>query len=318
MHRGGTSVATHLIARLGATLPADPRPPASDNPEGSGEPAGLVRLHDQLLFAADSAWHDSRPLNLDTLSAEARRAFADQLRDALVTSFGASPCFVLKDPRLCRMVPFYRRLLAEMAVQPKVILALREPAEVAASLEARHQLSADYAGFLWARHHLEAERETRDLPRVAVHYDEIMGDWRAPAGRIAELLRAELAGAALPEAMPHLQPGLRHHTTRTYGMFGEPLAELLRELHHTLARLDVTPPSVTATTLDRLSHDLSRASGMLEDALTVERCFQRLTTPHEPATAPDPLLERKQLSAALGRVHKRRWAEAPGRRGWQR
>jgi hypothetical protein len=101
---------------------------------------------------------------------------------------------VLKDPRVCRRVPLYRWLLGEMGADVRVVLALRDPAAVAASLHRRNQLSAGYAGLLWASHMLAAERDTRDLPRIAVDYDDLVANPRAAARRVAGLL----AGAVPP------------------------------------------------------------------------------------------------------------------------
>jgi hypothetical protein len=314
MHRGGTSVVAHLIGRLGATLPMDPNPAASDNPEGYWEPAGIVTLHDRMLFAADSAWLDTRPLHLDGLGEEERRGFESEIREALGVSFGPSSCFVLKDPRICRMVPFYRSILAEAQINPRIVIALREPPEVAASLFARNQISPDYAGLLWARHLIDAERETRDLPRTVVHYNEIQRDWRGAAQRIVDVVGSGLERAELPEAMPIIRTALQHHSGASYSMFSAPLADLLRQLHDALSAMNVTAPSVTAATLDRLASDVVRASVVLADVLTVEFCFQRLTSPYDTVAAPDPLIERRNLAAALGHLHEQRWADPSSRR----
>jgi len=52
----------------------------------------------------------------------------------LAAAFGAAPLLVLKDPRVCRLLPFWRRLLARIGVEPCALIALRDPWEVARSL----------------------------------------------------------------------------------------------------------------------------------------------------------------------------------------
>lgn len=322
MHRSGTSVLAQLLARLGAAPPRDPNPPAPDNPEGYWEPAGVVRLHDRMLSAADSAWLDTRPLDLGELGEERLRGFAGQLRAALADSFGDAPCFVLKDPRICRMVPFHRDVLAGMGIAVKVVMALREPADVAASLFARNQISPDYAGFLWARHLLEAERHTRDLPRIVVPYGALVDDWRATAQRIAGFLAPELPPADLDQVPSPVRADLRHHRFGAYTPFSGPLAELLGELHAALERLPAGDagdgPEDGADggvgRFDRLAERLSAVSARFADLLAAEFCFQRLTSPYDTVMPADPRRERQTLAEALGRLHRLQWRADAERR----
>ena len=62
----------------------------------------------------------------------------------LRSDFGDSRLFVLKDPRMCRLVPFWRSVLNEFGAARCFIIPVRHPLEVAASLKARH-------GFLTAK-----------------------------------------------------------------------------------------------------------------------------------------------------------------------
>jgi hypothetical protein len=307
MHRGGGSVLAGLIAALGATPPRDSSPPTPDNPEGFWEPAGIVRLHDRMLHAAGSAWLDTRPLDLAVLGEERLRSFAAQLRAALDASFGPSLRFVLKDPRICRMIPFYRDLLGEMGVAVKVVIASREPADVAASLLTRNQMSPDYAGFLWARHLLDAERETRELPRMIVPYEALMADWRIAAERLGGFLGTEARALDPHRFASPVRPDLHHHRSTPWSMFSQPLGDLLQDLGTAFAGLAGDGSAGGAASLDALGERLSRASAAVEDVLTAEFCFHRSTMPRDALAASDPVQERRGMAEALGRLHRLQW-----------
>lgn len=309
MHRSGTSVLTDLLARLGAAAPNDPNPPAPDNPRGYWEPAGLVRLHDLMLFAADSAWLDTRPLDLAGMGQDRLQDFSRQIEAALDASFGTAACFALKDPRICRFVPFYRDLFARKGIDLKVVLAVRAPIGAAASLFARNQISHDYTGILWAHHLLEAERHTRDLPRIVVAYEALMSDWQAVARRLGGFLAIE--GRAVdtePVASP-VDPDLHHHRATGYDAFDPPLGALLGALHATLESLSRESPlqdGADASRLDGLARQLAAITERQADLLTIEFCFQRLTSPYDTVGAPDPLRERQTLATSLERLRRAR------------
>lgn len=311
MHRSGTSALAHLLARLGATPPADPNPPAPDNPEGYWEPAGIVHLNDTMLSSIQGAWLDTGPLDVDRLGDDGRQAFIHAIGRALAVSFGDARQFVLKDPRICRMVPLYRAALEEMGADIRAVFALRAPAEVAASLHRRSQMSADYAGFLWARHLIEAERETRDLRRVFVAYDHFMGVRRDLALRLADFL-------GLPGGEKVVSPArddLRHHHSSSFEMFSPCLGVLLKRLHDTLAGLDSHDGSRAHARLDGLAREIEDAALAARDLLEVERRFQCLTSPYEVVRPRQPLADREAVAEALERLHGLR--SQPGT-GWAR
>ncbi|WP_374442555.1 sulfotransferase family protein [Stella sp.] len=297
MHRSGTSAVARLVSLLGADPPTDILAGGDGNQAGYWEPGGLVAVHDRLLREIDSSWFDPRPPRLARLADAARAGYLAELRQQLRTSFGRSACFVLKDPRICRMVPLYRRLLAGLGAEVRVVLVVRDPTAVARSLRRRNLLSLNFAGLLWASHTLAAERDTRDLPRVVVSYDALMEDWREPAGRLARLL-APAVPPFDPAAMPSpIQPELRHHAPATRRPFGSRLGVLLGAIHDALA--GGMPPE----RLDRLGERHRRILAATRDLWTIEFRAQQLMPPWPHGEPPDPVALRYALARALDRLH---------------
>jgi hypothetical protein len=121
---------------------------------------------------------------------------AEQLRHRLAIAFrkefGDAVMPVMKDPRVCRLLLLWLPIFRDMGAEPHVVMLIRNPLEVAASLRDRDGMSQRHALLLWLRHFLDAERDTRDLPRCFVSYEQVMDNWRAVVGRIGSELNLNL------------------------------------------------------------------------------------------------------------------------------
>ncbi|RZJ37866.1 MAG: hypothetical protein EON87_21615, partial [Brevundimonas sp.] len=74
-------------------------------------------------------------------------------------------------------------------------------------------MSGDYARLLWLRHMIEADRDSRALPRVAVDYDALIEDWRSALPAVSKILSRDWTPDAAQSAAidAFLKPALRHH-----------------------------------------------------------------------------------------------------------
>lgn len=181
MHRSGTSSVAGALSMLGAAAPRTLMAPGEDNPRGFWESEVLMGVNDRLLAAGGSDWRDWRRLS-DAAMVDARRA--EDARAALAAEFQGKDLIVLKDPRICRLFPFWRGVLEASGYGVRVISPVRDPREVAASLMARNAMSRDAALRLWLRHVLEAEAGSRGLRRRVLLWDDFLADWRSEMARI--------------------------------------------------------------------------------------------------------------------------------------
>ena len=62
----------------------------------------------------------------------AARELRQQLALLLHEEYGTSPLFVVKDPRISRLLPLWFAVLAELQIAPAIAVAVRNPLEVAA------------------------------------------------------------------------------------------------------------------------------------------------------------------------------------------
>lgn len=217
LHRSGTSAVTRLINLLGADIADDLLPSRPDNSRGYWESAAIVRVHDRLLKAVDVAHEDQFdpiPLRSDWLtSAPAQKAKRD-LAAAIETEFADSRLFVVKDPRLSRLLPLWVELLAEREIAPVVVIPFRNPLEVAASLAQRNEIPLSKALLLYLFAYLETELASRQVPRLFVRYDSLLKDWRSFALHLSQISGGQLSapgeGIAV-EIDEFLSADLYHH-----------------------------------------------------------------------------------------------------------
>jgi hypothetical protein len=214
MHRSGTSALTRVLnlagAELGATLL---EPMEGVNDRGFWEHAEVKALHEELLEKLGSSWHDTDLLPYRWWWTDDARSMRLRLRDVLLRDFAHTPLWAVKDPRLCRLLPMWLDLFAELDWKPVFVLAVRDPHEIAASLARRDLFPQTKSLLLWIDHVLQAEYWTRAYPRAIVTYDSLLADWRGVMARIAE--RLDVIWPACLEAIAgrvesFLSPELRH------------------------------------------------------------------------------------------------------------
>lgn len=138
-----------------------------------------MRIQDALLASAGSAWDDWRQLDAEWYKSQEARAFHDQFRIILEAEYEDKPLIVIKDPRICRIMPFFLSVLEKLNIQPVALFILRNPLEIAYSLRRRNGFTISKSIAVWLRHVLEAERESRRLPRHFIFYEELLKDWRS-------------------------------------------------------------------------------------------------------------------------------------------
>jgi hypothetical protein len=191
MSRSGTSLLAHVLHALGATLPQDLMGAYHGNPLGHFEPWELVGLNNQILESLDRRWDDPRPIPARWFRSRPAYQFLQRTISQLRKSYGDAPLLVIKDPRLCRLMPLYLDALDVLDIEPLVILQVRPVAEVVQSLADRDDMQPNLAEFLWLRSVIEAEVQSRNCRRVWVSMAAMITDWRDTVRHISDGLDLE-------------------------------------------------------------------------------------------------------------------------------
>ena len=213
MHRSGTSALTGVMGLLGARLPARLMPITPDNPKGYFESEHIVAIHDRILASAGTTWSSWEEISEAWFLSEPSHAFVDELVEAISEDYGEAPLFVVKDPRMCRLIPLWYRVLDRIDVKPCFAIPLRNPVEVARSLQNRDGLPLAHGCLLWLCHVLDAEHHTRGHPRVFLRYPDLLARPRSVIDRLGTGLGVawpRQVESSLGEIEDFLDPSLRH------------------------------------------------------------------------------------------------------------
>lgn len=215
MHRSGTSTVTRSLSLLGYSLPKTLIKGNASNRRGHWESQPIARLNDRYLNAADLTWADWNAGQLSTISAEARRDFEQDIRATIADQFPAGQPAVIKEPRMCRLVTLYRSALGDQ-IPTTVVITVRNPLEVIASLVKRNGMTEANACLLWLRYMLDAVTDTADMPRAFVAYDDCISnpiDTLRGLGDFAGLTFPNALDAAAPEITEYLSASLRNYAS---------------------------------------------------------------------------------------------------------
>jgi hypothetical protein len=223
MHRSGTSLTMGVLGRLGLEIgPERSLVPTivDDNPDGYLEQQAFVELDDELLTAlgghtseppaAPSGWHAEAQF-------APQRARAAEL---VAKTFDAAP-WGWKDPRASLLLPFWRAVIPGL----RVVVCVRNPAEVAASLMRRHAHPYDWEHWLrvWLRYTADALRDSASAPRTLLVYEDLLAEPEREVRRLgAFLLGAEQSPELVREAAAAVRPGTRRHQVSDAMLVGDP------------------------------------------------------------------------------------------------
>jgi hypothetical protein len=225
MHRSGTSALAGALGLAGARLPTRLMPATGANPRGYCESQLLYELHEELLAELGATWSDVSAPGASWLTTPGAERWVGRFAKAVEEEFAGKGLFVVKDPRICRLVPLWQRVFDRLGVTAGYVVMVRHPLEVAGSLGREHGLDEGRAVLLWLDHLLRAERDTRSLPRTLVSYERLLGDWRGTLRRIGrdlDLALPRLSRRAQAEIEEFLSGDLRHQRV-------EPVQLALRE-----------------------------------------------------------------------------------------
>lgn len=244
-------------------------PVPGNNERGFWEPVDLVAANERALACAGIPWDSPRRIDPAWFASEAAEHAVFDLARVFEEEFAGQRLFVIKDPRLCRIVPLVHAALSRCQIEAAFVLILRHPSAVAASLMVRNAMPRDHARALWLRYLLDAEHWTRGSSRLVVGLDELMSDWRGTLVRMSARLGVALAqGPEVERAVSDfLEPSLIHHTDQENEQLPPLLGAAWAAFRHLQAGNDSQP---VRDGLDRVWRLLDEADEVLGAAFSRE------------------------------------------------
>lgn len=240
MHRSGTSATTGALQCLGVQLGRKLYAGHQNiNAKGYFEHSDIADTNEEALQALGSGWDDVLVKKDAWWKQDCLDPYTKRIRKYIQRDFSNSQLWAVKDPRVCRLLPWWLEMLAAERVKPYFLFVVRSPADVYRSLARRDGFSKEKAYLLWALHYLEAERWSRSYPRAFMDFDRFL---EAPLDTF-ERVQAELDFSfpvALPQAQNCLEQfisrDLRHHQVADSQDEGTPIQCLAQDVHGLMLR----------------------------------------------------------------------------------
>lgn len=215
MHRSGTSAITGSLKCCGVKL-GDRlyRGHKNINAKGYFEHSDIADTNDEVLWSLGSAWDDVLPKEENWWADERLYPFAARVRHYIRRDFSGGMLWAVKDPRVCRLLPWWLDIFAKEGISPHFLFVVRSPDEVYRSLERRDGFSREKSFLLWALHYLEAERGSRGYPRTFTLFDQFLENPQLELSRIERQLALQFpvpVSVAAECLKSFLSKDLRHH-----------------------------------------------------------------------------------------------------------
>ncbi len=186
MHRSGTSLIAGLLNLLGVYLGPEEHimRPAEDNPKGFWEHDLLTALNDEILARLGGSWHEPPIFPSGWESSPQLADLRQRARAILQEDFGTAELWGWKDPRTCLTLPFWQKLLPSL----QYVICLRNPVDVARSLERRDDFSFEKGIGLWLNYVKSMLEHTSRQPRFFIFYEDVMDNWQRQVKRLVQFL----------------------------------------------------------------------------------------------------------------------------------
>lgn len=190
MHRSGTSTITRSLNLLGVYLGKDKDiiPPYPENPEGFWERWDIYHLQEALLAALKRSWDTAMPFPDGWQTAAELQPFKSELAGLIKENFADVALWGWKDPRSMLLFDIWKDVLADLNTGLSVVFAVRNPLDVARSLEKRNGFTLDKGFGIWFNYNISALRTIVGIRTVFISYDRFLANWEQELRRCAVTL----------------------------------------------------------------------------------------------------------------------------------
>lgn len=276
MHRSGTSAVSGALSRVGINFGPEDQlmpPDLGINAKGYYEHRELSVLNEQVLAALGSSWDDFRPINAEEFQNPELSGMIEKISKIVERDFAAkNTIFGIKDPRMCKLVPFWEQIFTGLGYEPVYLLVYRHPFPVFKSLERRNAISEAKSNLLWLSYMLAAERCSRGRPRAIISYDALLPN-------PVEILTAALEKLGLDHSLDEeqvsqlghfLTPELRHNSALDKDYRHSGLTWLSRAMECFQEMFEKTGEEEPTEELDRVVREFEAALPHFTDLLFLE------------------------------------------------
>jgi hypothetical protein len=197
MHRSGVSLLAGCLYRLGVNFGSSLM--TDDGADGGDafENQDILLTHEILFRDLGCRWDMVGSLPDGWVESEAAERAAGKIGQIIEDQFLGKGLWAVKDPRLCRVMPLWSKVLGGLDVDPCFIHIIRHPYEVASSLKAHQSMGLFKGHLLWLTYNRDALHVSHKHPHTLLTYDQLLADPISSLLRISESLRIDLPNSPL-------------------------------------------------------------------------------------------------------------------------
>jgi len=212
MHRSGTSTMSGILYHAGLDLGKSNMGGNPHNPKGFFENYEIMSFNERLLQKHKINWHNTTDLQETDYSRPEWAKERSNLATLILNEYQSGPSILIKDPRICLLLPFYIEVFIEQDIEPTFTIVSRNPHEIARSLEKRDHFPYLKSYFLCMDYVLRAEKKSRGFKRIFIDYKDILRD---PLFALQVVLQNCIPGHISPNGYRsaienYVEPALNH------------------------------------------------------------------------------------------------------------
>lgn len=209
MHRSGTSMVSRMLISCGLYTGSSEKiiPPRPDNSAGFWENVDFVNLNDRILNELGGGW-DYFPSSVkEGWENDKRFNHYREIALSIINSFKRANFWGWKDPRNSLTLPFWLNLFPDM----KVIVCLRNPLEVATSLQKRNYSSIHFGLKLWEIYNRQLISYVQPEKMILTHYESYFFDAKREMERVLSELGLNVSENQIDNAISTVTRSMRHN-----------------------------------------------------------------------------------------------------------
>ncbi len=192
MHRSGTSAVTRGLQVMGVDLGENLLPPQADNVTGFWEDVDLNALNIEMLHSINSDWHSLIPIKPTDVNSLSTQGYSKLAIALLQEKMSGVDVFGFKDPRVAKLLPFWKEVFLQNQLKVSFVLVIRNPLSVCRSLEKRHGFDFEKSSVLWLEYVISSLAGIADTDCVVVDYDHFVQSPDGELQRIANVLELQI------------------------------------------------------------------------------------------------------------------------------
>jgi hypothetical protein len=266
--------------------------PDAANPLGHFEHKRFLAIDRKLLKHFRATWYEPPELKPGWERCPELQSLADEAR-MVVATFPPRSAWGWKEPRSAIFLPFWKEVIPNM----RFVICIRNPLEVARSLEKRNRIRLEKGASLWYRYTRDSLADTEGSERILTFFDDFFGSDSAEIHRVIEFcgLQKQVDKSVIGKA---IAGELRHYTSETSELLKENRMSLECKLFYTGLRDLLFHKELDRKQPDRVSAALAEFMKLFKEDSDSSAALASLSTPN-PRVPPTSKL-RKLFNALKG------------------